>query len=82
MRTQDAVGQLDGMAQRDLQDAGAQFDPFGHGGRRRHRANRIGPESTAPDLIEKPQAVETALFRLAQAGAIAFTRRRRGVFDG
>jgi hypothetical protein len=62
-----------------LQDAAANFDPFGQHRRRGHGADRIGPEGPSPNGVEKPQAIKSSLLRKGQAGGIITGGGRRAV---
>ena len=57
--SQDAMGQLDRVPQRDLQHAGADLDAGRHRGRDAGADQRIGQDEAAPDRVEEPRAVES-----------------------
>ena len=55
---EDPLGQLDGIAQRHLKDAGAQLDGARHGGRHGQGHERVGTERAAAHGVEGPRALE------------------------
>jgi len=61
MQRLDAVRQLDRMAHRHLQHAGADLDPLCHRGDDAHRDDRIQCRASAPERIGDPKPVK-ALF--------------------
>jgi hypothetical protein len=62
MRGQHALGELDGVSQRNLQDPRTQLDATGHGGGDGQRCQRVREEEAATDSIERPDALESRLF--------------------